>query len=418
MLNKIQKLTICVLLLVGILSPEIILIITAFLYFANLVAYKKSIVNVKFLLFIFIVFLQVGLSYLCSDYYTGFKPIIQVLSLGLFIFFFVSIFDKCDLSYLIKYSIKIVTIAALLGYIQEISYLFNLKVIYTFGGLISTNESSLLGVSFLRLTSVYSEPSQYVIVACVPFACLTYNIFVNKKYNKISIFQFLIIFGSFLLTLSTNAYICLGLILIGVILKMRLSFKKIIFSAISIITLVILLTYSDSVTDRIDSLVSFFSGHYSNQLNLSSGTWYLNLKVSQDALKDSYFLGVGMGNYGNYYLQNYFKYDSILSTINYSSFNADDANSLFFRIQAEFGIFGYMYIIFIYYYIYKFGKKKNYSFISFSLFVLFTMRLIRYGNYLSDYWLLFMAMPLFNRMKGVKKYDYCTRRIRLRKSNA
>ncbi len=103
---------------------------------------------------------------------------------------------------------------------------------------------------------------------------------------------------------------------------------------------------------RVDDTVKLFfdknvTGKDVDRINLSTYAFYSNYKVTKETIKHNPMFGTGLGTYE----YNYDKY--LKKTIPESSFrkyykiNRKDANSMFFRILSETGLFGTMLLLFL-----------------------------------------------------------------------
>jgi hypothetical protein len=150
-----------------------------------------------------------------------------------------------------------------------------------------------------------------------------------------------------------------------------------------------------------------------DNLNSSSFALLSNFQITVEGVKDHPISGVGLGSYEMLFHE---KFDQLFGTrfeTKYGRSNFNDANSMFLRLLAETGIIGCS--LFLYFIVAFLIKKKispdlrSFYLISINhgMFILFIIRLIRCGNYLSDGMFFFIFLFYYSyKMFSNQKADY------------
>lgn len=248
-----------------------------------------------------------------------------------------------------------------------------------------------------RLNSILKEPAHYVIVV-IP-ACYYY--FKVKKY-----FEFLIIFGTIILSNSSLGYVGCGLLLI--IPNLTLRRVKYLASLIPIVCIAFYFAYNElpffkmRVDDTYNSLNVINTGKFKEDTNLSSYVLISNLFIAKKNVTD-HPLGSGIGSHHYMHTKRYLKEmrpPKYLRTQGRHVDNSFDANSLFTRIVSEFGIIGLFLVI----YVLLKGVKCYQSddlFMAQGIFIYFLLKLFRDGHYFPPelfffIWLFYFSLKRLN----------------------
>lgn len=212
-----------------------------------------------------------------------------------------------------------------------------------------------------------------------------------------------IILTAFFLTFSSTGYT--GLFISFILIAIHtgfLSFKstRILFFPV-FMTLVYFLFNFLSTSDKnferkLDEGLWFFQTEENisikdyTRFNSSSFALISNYQITSEGFAENPIFGVGLGNYELLYHQ---KFDKIFGSdfeLRYGKSNFNDANSMFLRLIAETGIWGTaLFLIFLSYFMIKrfsFENINDYYLIAINhaVLVLFIIRLLRCGNYISD----------------------------------
>jgi len=217
--------------------------------------------------------------------------------------------------------------------------------------------------------------------------------------------------------LSRSAIGFLGLLLsLVIIITYKYSFlKKTKTVIVSIVLLLITTVYIYRIPDikfRVDDTIKLFfddsvSAKDIDKINLTTYAFYSNYKITISALKENLILGTGLGTYEYNYDKHLYNVIPQSNYRKYYKINRNDANSMFFRLLAEIGLLG---TVFILYLLFKSRVKFNYTknltdydvnywLISNGIFVLILIRLLRQGHYTMLGFTLFILMYFYANKK-------------------
>lgn len=227
-----------------------------------------------------------------------------------------------------------------------------------------------------RLESILTEPAHYVIVV-LP-AC--YYLFKQKEY-----FRFMVIFGTLILSNSSLGYIGCGLMFI----LPNLSLKRIgyLVPLVPIVLVVFIYVYNEypffkmRIDDTYNSLNVINTGKFEESTNLSSYVMIGNMHIAKRNVTD-HPLGSGIGSHHYMHTQRYIKEmrpPAYLRAQGRHVDNSFDANSLFTRLVSEFGIFGFVFVVFCLMKAAKCYESDDY--LCQGIFIYFLLKLFRDGHY-------------------------------------
>lgn len=295
----------------------------------------------------------------------------QILGIGIIGSYFYNIVSMYKTSEILKVYVKICLYVALLGYILY--------------GINYTNPD-------YRLMSIFKEPAHYVVVV-IP-ACYYY--LKTKKYK-----EFVIIFGTLILSNSSLGYIGCGLMFIlpNLTLK-RFGYLTLL---LPIVGAAFYYVYTEHtffkmrVDDTYNSLKVIQTGKFNEKTNLSSYVMIANIHIAKKNITD-HPLGSGIGSHHYMHTEKYLqemrppKYLRIQKRHTDNSF---DANSLATRIFSEFGIFGIFGVfLFLYYGLQVF--KNQHLILAQGIFIYFLLKLFRDGHYFPPELFLFIWLFYFS----------------------
>jgi len=241
-----------------------------------------------------------------------------------------------------------------------------------------------------RLMSLFKEPAHYVVVV-IP-ACYFY------LRNK-SIFRFLVLFISILLSESSLGYIGCGLMF--VLPYINFNKLKYFFILAPIVATVFLYTYKEvesfkmRIDDSASNLMVLRNGKFEENTNLSSYVLLSNLYIAKQNFLE-HPLGSGIGSHHYMYTTRYYKTmrpPEYLKTLGHDKDNSFDANSLFTRLFSEFGWIGLTFIFVSLVFLFKSLKTSNY--ILHGLTIYFILKLFRDGTYFPPEFFFFIWLFLF-----------------------
>lgn len=316
---------------------------------------KKLKINIYFLSLIIFFFLHGLVSYyiIGIPYNFMLSQIMGITIVGLYFYNIMPLYSKEDLTAVYT---KMCLFVALLGYVL---YLQNFNT------------------PDYRLRSILREPAHYVIIV-IP-ACYYY--FKNKKY-----LSFAIIFGTLVLSNSSLGYIGCGLM----VLIPNLTFKRIgyLLALVPIVFVIFQYIYMEfpffkmRVDDTYNSLNVINTGKFKEETNLSSYVMIANLFIAKNNISD-HPLGSGIGSHHYMHTQVYIKElrpPEYLRKQGRDTDNSFDANSLFTRILSEFGLIGFILVIWSILLASKCFNSKD-LYLSQGIFIYFLLKLFRDGHY-------------------------------------
>ncbi len=284
------------------------------------------------------------------------SQILGITVIGTYYYNFISLYKKEDI---IKVYLKMSLWVAIIAY-----------PMYFLGITFNTQNDD-------RLCSIFKEPAHYVIVV-IP-AC--YYFFYKKKYLK-----FAVIFGTLILSNSSLGYIgCALMFLIPNLTLRRIGY---FVGVLPIIMGILYYVYSEypffklRIDDTYNSLNVINTGKFDKYTNLSSYVMISNMYIAKKNISD-HPLGSGIGSHHYMHISEYLKLMRPPEYIVKQKKQADnsfDANSLFTRICSEFGIIGFILIVFAIINLSKCYRSTELYFAQ-GVFIYFLLKLFRDGHY-------------------------------------
>ncbi|CAM3957903.1 MULTISPECIES: O-antigen ligase family protein [Flavobacterium] len=335
-----------------------LLYLIIFVNFIILLKYKKLTFNINFINLLIFFFIHGVISYtkIKIPYNFMLSQILGIAVVGTYYYNFVKLYKPIEI---INVYCKMAFWVALIGY-----------------------PMFFLGFNFgqhgdTRLYSIFKEPAHYVIVV-LP-AC--YYFFKEKKY-----FSFLVIFGTLILSSSSLGYVGCGLLF----LLPNLTLKRVkYFLAITpLLVITFIYVYNNfeffkmRVEETYSSLNVINTGKFDEYTNLSTYVLVSNMYVAKKNVIE-HPLGSGIGSHHFMHTQHYLKEmrpPPYLVSQNKQTDNSFDANSLFTRICSEFGIIGFLSIVFALFFVSKSYKHKELYFAQ-GVVIYFLLKLFRDGTY-------------------------------------
>lgn len=233
-------------------------------------------------------------------------------------------------------------VLAIIGIIQEIGYLLNIKQLcdMTLYGFPRECVYPFIGSRLARVSSLYSEPASLIGIMAAAFMiilCETGKTYV-KWYKNATLFVFVV------LTQSTLLYFAYALIFAIYVLFVKqeryIKGRWILLMCMSIAGITIL--KSDLILRVMQKLLTLNNPSAMNTTDLSAFALVSNLKIAIEKLKDGYLLGTGFNTHRLYY-EHYIAilYKEVLMKLSYA-----DAGSMYTRSLSEFGLPGFFYLFF------------------------------------------------------------------------
>jgi hypothetical protein len=335
---------------------------------------KKMVISLHFAILLLFFLIQGLITYtvISIPYNYMFSQIIGIAIVGTYFYNVIPIFTKEEIS---KVYLKMCLVVAVLGYIL---YFINYNT------------------PDYRLMSIFREPAHYGIVV-IP-AC--YYFFKEKKY-----LSFITIFGTLVLSNSSLGYI--GCALMFIIPNLTLKRLGYLVALIPVVFLVFLFVYREypffklRVDDTYDSLNVINTGKFDEKTNLSSYVMIANIFIAKKNVTDHPF-GSGIGSHHYMHTQRYLKQMRPPNYLRIQGRHVDnsfDANSLFTRTVSEFGIFGFLLVVYGLVLASRCFKYDDY--LAQGIFIYFLLKLFRDGHYFPPE-LFFFIWFFYYSLKGPK----------------
>ncbi len=316
---------------------------------------KKITLHIYFAALLLFFFVHGVLTYsiISIPYNFMLSQIIGIAIIGTYYYNLIPLYKKEEL---IDVYLKICLYVAIIGYVF---YFLNINL----------NSSS-------RLQSIFKEPAHYVIVV-LP-ACY-YNLKTRNYRN------FAILFGTLLLSNSSLGYIGCGIIFVIPYLTLRRI--RYLMALIPLVGMIFYFVYTESpffklrVDDTYNSLNVINTGKFDKNTNLSSYVLISNLFIAKKNVTDHPF-GSGIGSHHYMHTERYLKEmrpPEYLVKQKKETDNSFDANSLFTRLMSEFGLFGFLFVIFCVVKASKCFETNDY--LIQGIFIYFLLKLFRDGHY-------------------------------------
>jgi len=294
--------------------------------------------------------------------------------------------------------------AAVIALIQYISFKLNFKLGYDYGFLLNKGNVNVTDTG-IRLSSIFTEPSQLGIMMGPAAFVSLFNILRKKKYHY-KIHQSIIVLIALYLSRSSTGY--LGLFLAVLILGMNFGYilYVIVFFVLGYFAALGLYNTVDEFKLRVDNSTALWLYDdlaYEN-VNSSSFVLYNNAHIAWTNLKEHPIFGTGLGSHPVAYEK--YSYTKSLVKVKGIEFNKQDANSMFFRLMSETGLFG---LVFVFVVVFKFfvgyngDDDDNHWIISGAVLVIILLYLLRQGNYFLNGFPFFVWLYYYTKLSSVKK---------------
>lgn len=353
------------------------------------------------LFFIFLILLLNGIVNIIIGNDTPaqfFKVFLGVL-LSYSFYFYVLNEVNFEIENLFKWYLKAAYWAALLGLFQFVSYQIGFRPGYTFFGIFNKWGFAGGGLFGIRINSVFSEPTHLACVLAPAFFVSIYNLFTRNTYY-LSKWKGIAIMAVYILSFSGLGQAGIFLTFLFLAISYGLVRYIIILIPVTIITFNVLYNNVSDFRDRLDGLVSLFSGEKFVQgtTHGSSFILYNNYTVALKNFTTNPLLGTGLGShvvaFDKYSLARDFK------TFGFN-FNGQDANSMFLRLMSETGLFGLFIflVIMIKCYVKRDANYLTYHWlISNGILIMILLNLFRQGHYFLNGFPFFVILYYYNKV--------------------
>jgi hypothetical protein len=329
-----------------------------------------------------------------------FVKVFAGVALSYFFYYFVIVEYKFDIERLFKWYLAGAYFASLLGIFQFVSYQIGYESGYFFWHIFNKWAFAPGGLFGIRVNSIFSEPTHLACVLSPAFFVSVYNIFRKKQYLQTRFRSAVIIF---VYVISFSGLGQTGIFITLVLLAVNLGLVRYILIAIPLSILLFNFLYTNVVDfrDRLDSLVSLFSGEQFDlkKTHGSSFVLYNNYVVATENFETNYVFGSGLGSHAVAF-DKYSKAKHI-KTFGFN-LNSADANSMFLRLLSETGLFGIGLFLFLVFRCYiskdqnEQAEDSRHWIISNALLVMILLNLFRQGHYFLNGFPFFVLLYWYN----------------------
>jgi hypothetical protein len=358
-----------------------------------------------YLIFAFIILISICNIFLSNNSFLLLSKQIGGIFLTAFVYFILFKINEYDVKKLFKIYLNLAFIVAIIGIIQQLSFLLNFKIGYDFSYLFPYWRFVSTRIGLLRVNSILPEPTHFAYVM-IPAFFVSLVVLTKKKYILLKKWKSLIIIVAFLLTFSTVGYIGIFLALILLIYNYG-KFKYLIFFGFVLFLFTFFLWNNvEEVKMRVSDSFYVLTGEKKLEtVNLSTFALFSNALVTKQAFLNNPIFGNGLGSR----LLLYDKYIGDVVNVKKAPalINREGGNSLFLRVLSELGLFGTILVfIFLYrFHLFKKQDKTNYLWIiSCAVLIMFLLRLIRSEHYFNGglfffVWLYYFTWKSNNKLK-------------------
>lgn len=379
-------------------------IFIVFFLVAHIVHYKNFAFNFSFSIILAILFFSSFVNIYLGNVTTFLvmKQVLGILITGSAYFLLIRM-NGYNVDKLFKIYLRIALIVAIIGIIQEFSFLIGFKLGYDYSWIIPKWKCLPAKGGMLRVNSIFLEPSHLVISMAPALFISLVTIFKNNTYYLTKKASTAIII-CFVLTFSVLFYIA---ILISMLIIYSKEKKSRYLLMVLIMAIFFYIGYSclPEIRMRVDDTVGVVTGALPpTHSHLTVYAYISNASVAFKSFMKNPLFGSGLGSHLISYdrsicpsCSNVFLQDG------YTGINKTDANSLFLRLISETGLFG---IIVVFYFIFRFrlnyGTNKNMQILSNAVFVLFIIQLLRQGHYFYNglfffVWIYYFVFKIYNK---------------------
>ena len=326
------------------------------------------------------------------------------LLLTLLFYQYVMLYYEFNVKRLFKMYVKWCYWIALIGIVQQVSYIIGFKLGYDYSWLFNKWGVISGGILGLRVNSIISEPSGLAIVLMPAVYVAIYNLFRKETYI-IDKKQSLVILLVLILTSSSTGLI--GLVVAFMLASDTLNIRYVVIGvAISISGGYAAYYNLDEFRSRVDTSIGLWIENDFDIKNTNSSSFvlYNNLHIATENLKEHPIFGTGLGSHESAYE----KYSLTNTVVLYDfSFNTKDGNSLLIRLLSETGLLGACFILLILFrsFVHKNQNSElnEYRIVSQGLFILIFVTLLRQGNYMLNGFPLIMLMYYYTKKEYSKR---------------
>jgi hypothetical protein len=332
-----------------------------------------------------------------NEWFLFFKIFFGVILSTSFYYYVIQYYDM-DIEKMFNLYLKGAYFCASLTIVQYVSFRIGFSPGYNFEWLLNKGGNAYGEDGAVRLSSIFTEPSQLGIVLGPAAFVSMINIFRRREYYYENYQNYIILIALYL-SKSSTGYI--GLFFIILIIGLNLGYISylILFIAIGVFGVSVLYNSVDEFKSRTDAALGLWVHQDFNikNVNTSSFVQYNNAHVAFDNFKEHPLFGTGMGSHQVAYS----KYSYTKSVVKIKGFdnNSADANSLFLRLMSETGLMGLLFIIIIVFkcFVGNDGIDDKHWIISGAILILILLYLLRQGNYFLNGFPFFVWLYYYNK---------------------
>lgn len=318
-----------------------------------------------------------------------FKQLFGIL-LNAMMFYVLLRINKYDTRRLFNVYLNLALIVALIGIIQEMSFIIHFEPGYNYNFIPTWRIAGSMTGPFIRINSIMREPSGLSVLMMPALFC-SITTLLRKSVRFMDDWKCCVVILSVILTFATVGYI--GIVLSILIVAISNNKVKYMIASIFILVLFVMLAYNNigDVKRRINDTVDVIYGNKiltvgsTQAVNLSTFALFTNAIVAYKSTLNYPLFGTGLGSHELSY-KKYIEYiipiDSLLRGV-----SEQDANSLLLRLLSETGLAGTLIVIIFIAnnFILKNKDSTNCLWaINNGILVLFVLRLLRVGHYFEE----------------------------------
>jgi hypothetical protein len=327
-------------------TTMILLLLSFFLMFISLM--KKGVLPVNLFSAIsslIVIIISAVINYVFFDFQT-LLLFFLILVISLTFYWYIRYSDVFEV---VRKYFKLCYFLSFIAFTQQFAWIIKFKFLYDYSltGLfckVNLDEHSF----FFRVYGLSTEPAHFAILLTPAVFIAIRRLFfkgvdssfLNRSFSKN---KSIVIISAFLMTFSLSGYVSL-LIIILFLTFQKSSFKRVFFSILVILVMLILMFQIPGIKTRVASIYIKNETLASNGGNLSTFDIVSNALVAKDAFLDHPLIGKGLNTHRisyDQYIGRYFK--NI-----YFVLNKEGGSSMYLRIVSEFGMIGVIGILFFF----------------------------------------------------------------------
>jgi hypothetical protein len=338
-----------------------------------------------------------------NEWFLFFKIFLGVM-LSTTFYYYVMQYYEMDVEKMFKMYLKWAYWTGVIALVQFFFHQLHFVPGYDYSWLLNKG-GGLYGEIGTRFNSIYIEPSQMGIMLAPAAFVSILNIFSKQNYEYKNYQNYIILIAIYL-SKSSTGYV--GIFFVAIIIGLNLGYISylILFIVLGFFTSLGLYNSVDEFKERVDASVALWVNQDFNikNVNTSSFVQYNNAHIAFDNMKDHPVFGTGMGSYPLAFQK--YSYTKGVVKLKGFDFNAQDGNSLLFRLVAETGLFGALLFLVIVFrcFVGNDGAEDKHWIISGALLVLILLYLLRQGNYFINGFPFFVWLYYYNKVSDNNRH--------------